>query len=80
MPSLHLNLGHSYEDLGDAARAAAAYRRAESCLDALGDHDSGAQARASVAAGLARTAGIASGGLDGGGDPVAADAWSVIPV
>jgi hypothetical protein len=80
MPSLYLNLGRSYEDIGDAARAADEYRRAESCLDALDDDGYGALVRRGVAAGLERTAGIASGGLDGGGDPLADDAWSVIPV
>jgi hypothetical protein len=80
MPSLHLNLGRSYEDIGDAARAADEYRRAESCLDTLEDDGYGALVRRGVAAGLERTAGIASGGLDGGGDPLANDAWSVIPV
>ena len=35
LPSLHQNLGRSYEDLGDPLRAAAEYRLAESCLDAL---------------------------------------------
>jgi hypothetical protein len=80
MPSLHLNLGRSYEHIGDAARAAGEYRRAESCLDALDDDGYGALVRRGVAAGLERTAGIASGGLDGDSDPLAGDAWSVIPV
>jgi hypothetical protein len=80
MPSLHLNLGRSYEDIGDAARAAAEYRRAASCLDALDDDGYGALVRRGVAAGLERTAGVASGGLDGGGEALADDTWSVIPV
>jgi hypothetical protein len=80
MPSLYLNLGRSYEDIGDAARAGAEYRRAESCLDALADGGYRALVRRGVASGLERTAGVASGGLDGGGDRLADDAWSVIPV
>jgi hypothetical protein len=61
------------ERAGDRARA-------ESCLDALDDDGYGALVRRGVAAGLERTAGVASGGLDGGGEPLADDAWSVIPV
>jgi hypothetical protein len=80
MPSLHLNLGRSYEDIGDAARAAAEYRRAESCLDALDDDGYGALVRRGVASGLERTEDIASGGLDSGEAPHANDAWSAIPV
>jgi len=80
MPSLHLNLGRSYEDLGDSARAAVEYRRAESCLDALADDGYGALVRNGVAAGLERTAGVPSGGLDGAEGPLADDQWSVIPL
>ena len=60
-PSLHLNLGRSYEDLGDIARAAAEYRRAEACLDALADDGYGGLVRTGVTAGLERTADVASG-------------------
>jgi len=66
MPSLHLNLGRSYEDLGDPIRAATEYRRAESCLDALDDDGYGAMVRRGVAAGLERTAGAASDPRRGG--------------
>ena len=54
MPSLHLNLGKSYEDTGDLERAAASYRDAEACLDVLDDDGYGAMVRRGVAAGLER--------------------------
>ena len=55
MPSLHLNLGKSYEDTGDLARAAASYAHAAACLDALDDDGYGALVRRGVAAGLDRS-------------------------
>ena len=58
LPSLHLNLGRSYEDLGDPIRAAAEYRLAQSSLDALDDDGYGAMVRRGVASGLERTAGV----------------------
>ena len=59
MPSLHLNLGRSYEDIGDPHRAAESYRRAAECFDALDDDGYGAMVRRGVAAGLER---LANGG------------------
>ncbi len=54
MPSLHLNVGKSYEDAGDLARATAAYRDPEACFDALDEDGYGAMIRRGVAAGLDR--------------------------
>lgn len=53
-PSLHLNLGRSHEDLGDAERAREHYARAEQCLDLLDDDGYGSLVRRGVAAGLER--------------------------
>jgi hypothetical protein len=61
MPSLHLNLARSYEDIGDSARAAAEYRRAEARLGVLDDDGCGGLVRNGVTAGLERTAGVANG-------------------
>ena len=54
MPSLHLNVGKAYEDNGDRDRAAASYRDAAACLDALDDDGYGAMVRRGVAAGIQR--------------------------
>lgn len=55
-PSLHLNIGKSHEDLGDAEAARAAYRRASAVVDGLPDDDYGRLLRDAVARGLERVA------------------------
>lgn len=55
-PSLHLNIGKSLEDLGDADGARAAYRRAAAVVDGLPDDDYGRLLRDAVARGLERVA------------------------
>jgi tetratricopeptide (TPR) repeat protein len=53
-PSLHLNIGHSYEQLGDRRRAEESYRAAEEHFAALPDGPYGDMVRDGVARGLER--------------------------
>lgn len=55
LPSLHLNLGKSHEDLGDLAAARRQYLLAEQACPALGDDGYGRMIRGGIAAALART-------------------------
>lgn len=57
MPSLHLNLGRSYEDLGDHGRAIAHYRLAEAASSVLPDNGYGAMVRSGIARGIGRLTG-----------------------
>jgi hypothetical protein len=52
--SLHLNLGKSYEDLNEDAKAAAQYELAEQSLAAVADGDYGDVVRGGVAAARTR--------------------------
>lgn len=54
LPSLHLNLGASYEALSDFELARHHFREAERCLDALPEDPYGDLVRRGVQAGLAR--------------------------
>lgn len=55
MPSLHLNLGRSHEDLGDLAAARRQYLLAERACSALGGDGYGRMIRGGIAAALTRT-------------------------
>lgn len=57
LPSLHLNLGKSWEDVGDVDRAREHYLLAQAAAPALGDDGYGQLVRGGIANGLARTAG-----------------------
>jgi hypothetical protein len=57
LPSLHLNLGRSWEDLGDVARARAHYVSAQAATPALDEDGYGQVVRGGIASGLARTTG-----------------------
>lgn len=61
MPSLHLNLGKSYEDLGDLDTALRHYRRAEAASPALSADGYGSMTRAGIANAIARLTGSAPG-------------------
>lgn len=56
LPSLHLNLARSHEELGDVERAHDHYRRARDATPALDDDGYGQLIRGGIANGLARTA------------------------
>lgn len=56
LPSLHLNLGRSREDLGEFDRARDHHRRADEAAVALEDDGYGQLIRGGIANGLARTA------------------------
>jgi hypothetical protein len=56
-PSLQLNLGHSWEQLGDLERARRCYALAAAASADLPEGSYGALVRGGVAAGLERTAG-----------------------
>ncbi len=62
-PSLYLNLGHSYEVLGDLAEAARWYDRAASKSKVLQDDRYGNIVQGGIAAGKARLAAAAAEGL-----------------
>jgi tetratricopeptide (TPR) repeat protein len=53
-PSLYLNMGHSYEQLGDREKAEECYHAAESHFSALPDGPYGDMVRDGVARGLQR--------------------------
>jgi tetratricopeptide (TPR) repeat protein len=55
-PSLYLNVGKSYEALGDAGKALDYYRRANDCAGALDDSGYGKMIRGGIAAALQRVA------------------------
>jgi hypothetical protein len=55
LPSLHLNLGKSYEDTGDTNAARRHYLAAEHAGRALGDDGYGRMIHAGIAAALRRT-------------------------
>lgn len=54
LPSLYLNLGKSYEDMGSITLAAKYYQLAESHADQLADDGYGKMTRAGIAAAMAR--------------------------
>lgn len=53
-PSLHLNLGHSHEQLGDQERAREHYEAAEAHADVLGDDPYGQMLRDGIVRALER--------------------------
>ncbi len=55
LPSLHLNLGKAFEDLGRMPEAREQYALASVCTDALDDDGYGQMMRQGIAAGLERT-------------------------
>ena len=61
-PSLYLNMGHSYEVLGNLAEAARYYDLASARLDVLGDDGYGEVVRNAVAEGHKRISGQAQTG------------------
>jgi hypothetical protein len=60
LPSLHLNLGKGYEDVGDIAAAREHYLLAERSAAALDDDGYGRMIRGGITAGLERTGPIAT--------------------
>ena len=56
LPSLHLNLGKSHEDIGDLAAARTQYLLAQHASSALGDDGYGRMIRGGIGAALERTA------------------------
>lgn len=60
LPSLHLNLGRSYEDVGDPDRALEHYRLADAATPALAQDGYGAMIRGGIAAAVDRLAGSPS--------------------
>ena len=57
LPSLYLNLGHSYEELGDLVAARTHYETATRSQDALGADAYGDLVRDGIRRGLSRTGG-----------------------